>query len=132
MVHHPSHGFAIIDSCLGHILSPLHPLSPSLTTPFPTRHTFLLHICPTSILTLILFSPPYIVIHVHRGEIFVFDFIPFIFYQINTTQLYMASQEGHHNAVQSLLEAGADVNMARSKVSDVMFNNFLMHGHRKL
>ena len=31
----------------------------------------------------------------------------------------MASQEGHHDVVQSLLGAGAEVNIARSDVSDV-------------
>ena len=33
----------------------------------------------------------------------------------------MASQEGHHDVVQSLVEAGADVNIARSYVSDMIF-----------
>ena len=32
----------------------------------------------------------------------------------------MACQEGHHDVVQTLLGAGADVNIARSNVSDVM------------
>ena len=31
----------------------------------------------------------------------------------------MASRIGHHDVVQSLLEAGAEVNIARSDVSDV-------------
>ena len=31
----------------------------------------------------------------------------------------MASQNGHHDVVQSLLGAGAEVNIARSDVSDV-------------
>ena len=31
----------------------------------------------------------------------------------------MASQNGHHDIVQSLLGAGAEVNIARSDVSDV-------------
>ena len=31
----------------------------------------------------------------------------------------MASENGHHDVVQSLLEAGAEVNIARSDVSDV-------------
>ena len=30
----------------------------------------------------------------------------------------MASQEGHHDVVQTLLGAGADINVARSDVSD--------------
>ena len=33
----------------------------------------------------------------------------------------MASQEGHHGVVLSLLGARADVNIAESDVSDVMF-----------
>ena len=32
----------------------------------------------------------------------------------------MACQEGHRDVVQTLLGAGADVNIARSNVSDVM------------
>ena len=32
----------------------------------------------------------------------------------------MASQKGHHDIVQSLLGAGAEVNVARSDVSDVI------------
>ena len=35
----------------------------------------------------------------------------------------MASQNGHHGVVLSLLGAGADVSIARSDVSDVMFNS---------
>ena len=33
----------------------------------------------------------------------------------------MASVKGHHGVVLSLLGAGADVNIAKSDVSDVMF-----------
>ena len=33
----------------------------------------------------------------------------------------MACQEGHHGVVQTLLGAGAGVNIATSDVSDVMF-----------
>ena len=42
-------------------------------------------------------------------------------YQYNTTPLYVASEKGHHDVVQILLGAGADVNIARSYVSDVIF-----------
>ena len=38
-------------------------------------------------------------------------------YQTNATPLCVASQEGHHDVVQTLLGAGADVNIARSDVS---------------
>ena len=41
----------------------------------------------------------------------------FIPYQDNTTPLYIASQEGHHDVVQSLLGAGADMNVTQSDVS---------------
>ena len=44
-------------------------------------------------------------------------------YQDNTTAVYMASKNGHHSVILSLLGAGADVNIARSDVSDVMFNS---------
>ena len=42
-------------------------------------------------------------------------------YQVNLTPLYVASQQGHHGVVLSLLGAGADVNIVSSNVSDVMF-----------
>ena len=35
--------------------------------------------------------------------------------------MYTASKNGHHGVVLSLLGAGADVNIATSDVSDVMF-----------
>ena len=38
-------------------------------------------------------------------------------YQDNTTSLCVANQNGHHDVVQTLLGAGADVNIARSDVS---------------
>ena len=43
----------------------------------------------------------------------------FLPYQNNTTPLNVASQEGHHDVVQTLLGAGAGVNIALSDVSDV-------------
>ena len=46
-------------------------------------------------------------------------FVPSLLYQDNTTPLYAASRKGHHEVVQSLLGAGAEVNIARSDVSDV-------------
>ena len=46
-------------------------------------------------------------------------FVPSLLYQDNATPLYVASQKGHHDVVQSLLGAGAEVNIATSDVSDV-------------
>ena len=43
----------------------------------------------------------------------------FVSYQTNATPLYIASQEGHHDVVQTFLGAGADVNIARSDVCNV-------------
>ena len=45
----------------------------------------------------------------------------FTSYQDNTTPLFMASKEGHHDIVQTLLGAGADLNITQSNVSDGMF-----------
>ena len=42
----------------------------------------------------------------------------FISYQNNETPLYVASRKGHHDIVQSLLGASADVNTATSDVSN--------------
>ena len=41
--------------------------------------------------------------------------------QDNATPLYMACSKGHPDVVQTLLGARADVNIATSDVSDVMF-----------
>ena len=45
-------------------------------------------------------------------------------YQINATPLYVASQNGHHDVVQTLVGAGADVNIARSDVSDMVLCSY--------
>ena len=48
-------------------------------------------------------------------------FVPSLLYQDNKTPLYVASENGHHDVVQSLLAAGADVNKPHMpSVSDVM------------
>ena len=48
-------------------------------------------------------------------------FVPSLLDQINATPLFAASEKGHHDVVQSLLGAGADVNMAlMPSVSGVM------------
>ena len=46
-------------------------------------------------------------------------FVPSLLYQVNATPLCVASQGGHHDVVQSLLGAGAEVNIAALNVSDV-------------
>ena len=51
-------------------------------------------------------------------------FYSFTPYQENATPLYVASQEGHHDVVQTLVGAGADVNMAESDVSDMVLCSY--------
>ena len=64
---------------------------------------------------------PYTYIFIIRlyEKVYVFIFCSFAPYQNNTSPLYMASQNGHNDVVQSLLSARADVNMARSIVGYV-------------
>ena len=54
------------------------------------------------------------------GFVCLICFVPSLLYQDNRTPLFVASWKGHHDVVQSLLGAGAEVNTARSGVSDVM------------
>ena len=54
-------------------------------------------------------------------------FCSFTSYQNNIIPLYMASENGHHDVLQTLLGAGADVNIASSDVSHVMFYNYIVH-----
>ena len=52
-------------------------------------------------------------------------FCAFTSYQINATPLYVASEKGHHDVVQTLLGAGADLNIATSGVSHVMLYYYI-------
>ena len=58
-----------------------------------------------------------------------FDFVLFLHSQDNATPLYVASRNGHHDAVQTLVGAGADVNIARSDVSDMGLKQVHVHVH---
>ena len=58
------------------------------------------------------------VLYIHIENCLFHSFTP---YQYNTTPLYVASLKGHHDVVKTLLGAGADVNITRSDVSEVIF-----------
>ena len=60
-------------------------------------------------------------VHLHLYMYLLICFCSFISYQDNATPLYVASQNGDLGVVQTLLEAGADVNISMSTVSLVMF-----------
>ena len=51
-------------------------------------------------------------------------FYSFTPYQDNVTPLYVAGWHGHHDVVQTLVGAGADVNIARSVVSDMVLCSY--------
>ena len=50
-------------------------------------------------------------------------------YQYNVTPLYAASHNGHHDVVQTLVGAGADLNIARSDVSDMVLCSYICKVH---
>ena len=51
-------------------------------------------------------------------------FYSFTPYQDNETPLYWACENGHHDAVQTLVGAGADVNIATYDVSDMVLCSY--------
>ena len=66
---------------------------------------------------------PYTMLYMCYMKSVCFDlFCSFSPYQDNKTPLFVASEKGDRNEVKRLLGAGADVNIARSSVSDLMFN----------
>ena len=52
-----------------------------------------------------------------------YSFTPY-HYQYNVTPLCAASQNGHHDVVQTLVGASADVNIASSYVSDMVLCSY--------
>ena len=84
----------------------------------------------TSVLPLVLVTPSFLiykypctVLQCTQRRLYKVFFRFFTSYQDNTTPLYVASKEGHHDVVKTLLGAGADVNTT-SVVSDAMFYSF--------
>ena len=57
---------------------------------------------------------------VFRWKVYVWLVLSLWLDQTNATPLYVASQKGHHDIVQTLLGAGAGVNIAGLDVSDVI------------
>ena len=51
-------------------------------------------------------------------------FYSFTPYQDNVTPLHVANQNGHYDVVQTLVRAGADANIARSDVSDMVLCSY--------
>ena len=81
---------------------------------FPPSLIPSLHFHPTCILL-------YTCMEMHGYMTCMFDlFYSFTPYQNNMTPLYWASQKRHHDVVQTLVGAGADVNIATSVVSDMV------------
>ena len=69
----------------------------------------------------------YTAVHMHGDGYMtcMFDlFYSFTPYQNNMTPLYWASHNGHHDVVQTLVGAGADVNIATSDVSDMVLCSY--------
>ena len=56
-------------------------------------------------------------------EVTLIHFVPSL-HKLNITSLNLASEKGHLAIVQTLVKAGANVNIAKSDVSHVMFNSF--------